>query len=135
MIVADTSVLVKLVAPEPGADVARRLRQDEIMAPSVWVAETANVFWRKVRTNEMKPAHARQFLEILLGTIRSLGSDALADEALSLALDIDHPVYDCFFLAAAIRENTRVVTDDTRFAAAVRRHGKWSSHLRLLGEM
>ena len=32
-----------------------------------------------------------------------------------LAVDLDHPVYDCFNLALAIQEQYRVVTADARF--------------------
>ncbi len=61
--------------------------------------------------------------------------DIDAEQALTIAIELDHPIYDCFYLALAIRESTYVVTADNRFAAAVRRNGKWTNHLRLLAEM
>ncbi len=39
--------------------------------------------------------------------------------AAGLANTLGHPVYDCLYLAAAIRENTWVVTADSRFRAVV----------------
>jgi hypothetical protein len=34
----------------------------------------------------------------------------------------------------AIRENTYLVTADTRFASAVRKLGRWHRHIKLLSE-
>ena len=44
----------------------------------------------------------------------------LADDAARLATDVDHPVYDCFHLAPAMRTSYPVVTADTRFRDEVR---------------
>ena len=135
MIVADTSVLIKLIVPEPRSDQARALRTQGIAAPVLWVAETANVLWRKVVIGEMSEKEALWRHDILAsGGIRNLPIEPMAQRALSLSIALKHPVYDCFFLQAAIQENSYVVTDDARFARAVRAHKKWSTHLRLLGE-
>lgn len=134
MIVADTSVLVKIVAPESGSEIARSLRSEEIVSPSIWLAEAANVFWRKVRAREMDADDAGQLFHILMNTVQTLPIDGMAAHALVLSLALDHPVYDCFFLRCAIEQDTYVVTSDRRFADAVKRHRKWSSHVRLLDE-
>lgn len=46
----------------------------------------------------------------------------LAPAAARLAVDLDHPVYDCFYLALAIQEQYPVVTADKRFHDAVKAH-------------
>jgi predicted nucleic acid-binding protein len=38
----------------------------------------------------------------------------LASRAVELALDLDRPVYDCFYLALAEAEKVRLVTADRR---------------------
>lgn len=43
--------------------------------------------------------------------------DVDIDAALQLAIDLNHPIYDCLYLALAIRLDTHVVTADRRFAA------------------
>jgi predicted nucleic acid-binding protein len=134
MIVADTSVLVKIVAPEPGSDIARSLRREEIVSPSIWIAEAANVFWRKARAREMEADDADQLFRILMNTIQTIPMDGMAEQALALSFALDHPAYDCFFLRCAIERETFVVTSDARFASAVRRHRKWARHVRLLDE-
>ena len=40
------------------------------------------------------------------------------ERALSLAVEIGHPIYDCVYLALALHHETHVVTADRRFAAA-----------------
>ena len=46
----------------------------------------------------------------------------LVASAARLALDLDHPVYDCFYLALALQEQHPVVTADRRFYDIVRAH-------------
>jgi len=45
----------------------------------------------------------------------------LAPEAFRLARLLDHPVYDCLYLALAMESGAPVVTADRRFAAAAAR--------------
>lgn len=136
MIVVDTSVLIKLVVPEPRSDAARSLRSQALAAPAIWQAEAANVFWRKVRTKELTEGQALSRLESLLdGAVETLSLEGHVDGAFRLSIDIGHPVYDCFFLQAAILRDTVVVTDDTRFASAVRRHKTFASRIKLLKDI
>ena len=46
----------------------------------------------------------------------------LAPSAARLAIDLDHPAYDCFYLALALQEQYPVVTADRRFFDVVRKH-------------
>lgn len=136
MIVADTSVIIKTVVHETHSETARQLRDEGFAAPSLWVAEAGNALWRKQQVKAISKAEAIALFEMLLAApIKTLPYEMDAYDALDIAVALGHPIYDCFFLAAAIREDTYVVTDDARFAAAVRRHGKWASHLRMLAEL
>ena len=46
----------------------------------------------------------------------------LAPSAARLAVDLDHPAYDCYYLALAVQEQYPVVTADRRFHDIVRAH-------------
>ena len=46
----------------------------------------------------------------------------LAASSARLAVDLGHPVYDCFYLALAIHEDYTVATADTSFYEKVRMH-------------
>lgn len=136
MIIADTSVIIKTVIHENLSGTARRLRDQGMAAPSLWIAEAGNVLWRKQQVKIISRVEAATLYDALLGApISTFQYEADAQDAMEIAVALQHPIYDCFFLAAAIREDTFVVTDDARFASAVRRHGKWSSHLRMLAEL
>ena len=47
--------------------------------------------------------------------------ESLQEQALALAIDLKHPVYDCFYLALAERENAPLVTADEAMIAAARK--------------
>jgi len=46
----------------------------------------------------------------------------LTASASRLAIDLGHPVYDCFYLALSVQEHYPVVTADRRFHDLVRAH-------------
>jgi predicted nucleic acid-binding protein len=54
--------------------------------------------------------------------------------AADLANTLSHPVYDCLYLAMAIRENTYVVTADHRFYAAVDKALPLQGKVRMLSD-
>jgi hypothetical protein len=66
VIVVDASVALKWVLTEPDSDVAIALRNEELIAPDLWLAEAANGLWRHVRLREMTTAQALQFLRDLI---------------------------------------------------------------------
>jgi predicted nucleic acid-binding protein len=46
--------------------------------------------------------------------------DELAERASQIAVDLEHPAYDCFYLALAEREAAALVTADRRLVERVR---------------
>lgn len=121
--VVDASVAVKWLSLEPLAETARELlRQNVLAAPGLLYAEVANALWSKIRRGEIPADFAPQALAVLRDAPITVpvGSKELAGPAFDLARDLDHPVYDCFYLALAIREQYPVVTADHRFYNAVR---------------
>lgn len=131
-IVIDASVALKWVLDEPGSDKARLLAEQALIAPSIWIAEAANSLWRRCRIGDITANDARVRLnELRTAPILPVDFEPLIDEALGLALEMGHPVYDCIYLALALRHDTEVVTADRRFDAAVGR-STLSGRVRLL---
>ena len=121
-IVVDASVALKWVLNEPRTEAALALKEEELIAPALWLAEAANTLWRHVRLGELdrKQALAR-LSELEKAPIASLPIEPHVAKALELATDANHPVYDFIYLALALARQACVVTDDRRFwAAAVR---------------
>jgi predicted nucleic acid-binding protein len=123
-VVLDASVALKWVLDEPESDAALALRGEDLIAPALWLAEAANALWRRSRIGDITADDARTRLsELLNGPIASLAMEPYLGEALRLATETGHPVYDCTYLAVALRHDTHVVTADKRFASAADREG------------
>lgn len=60
--------------------------------------------------------------------------DAVTDvgQALDLASELGHPVYDCLYLAVALRRDATVVTADGGFVEAASRNPIYRDRVRLL---
>ena len=133
-IVVDASVALKWVLDEPGKEAADALLDEDLIAPALWLLEAANALWRRTQRGEITPAEAKARLEELYNA--PVASTAIADDlsaAADLANRLGHPVYDCLYLAAALRENTYVVTADARFHAVVEKFPSLKGAVRLLG--
>jgi predicted nucleic acid-binding protein len=116
--VIDASVAIKWVAPEPLSDHAVALLDGpRLVAPDLLVAECANILWKKVARGEMDAetaivaAQAIERVDIELVAMRPLFA-----EAVRLAIELDHPAYDCLYLALALARGARFVTADDRLA-------------------
>jgi predicted nucleic acid-binding protein len=120
MVVVDASVAIKWFILEPEREAARRLlaSRDRLLAPELVVAEVANALWKRGVSGEadvqQAPATAAA-LPRFFGRLFALAP--LAGRALAIANDLGHPVYDCFYLALAERENAQLVTADRRLIA------------------
>jgi len=118
-IVIDASVAVKWVIDEPESEAAVALRDQELIAPALWLAEAANALWRHARIGEIGDDEAAaHFAELLKAPVASLPIEPYLEQALKLAMEISHPVYHCIYLALALHHRTHVETADRRFAAA-----------------
>ncbi len=127
--VVDASVAVKWLVVEEDADVARELATSgqDLHAPRLMASEVANALWRKARVGEIE----RRAAGILLANVSNMpvrwnDDETVSADAVRLALALDHPVYDCVYLALAHRIGATVVTADRRFvtAAAPTQHGE-----------
>ena len=122
--------------PEIDSDKARSLHAQAMAAPAIWLAEAANVLWRRVRLNELSEEEAGVlFRQLRAASFDSIPIENDVERALNLGIQIGHPIYDCLYLALAIREQTWLATGDARFVSAVRRDGRWSANVRLLSEL
>jgi predicted nucleic acid-binding protein len=118
-IVIDASIALKWVIPEPDSDAANALRADELIAPTLWLVEAANVLWRHARLGKITAGEAFELFATLANApVVSVSMDAHIERALTIAAEIDHPVYDCLYLAVAVHHGIHVMTADRRFAAA-----------------
>lgn len=132
-IVIDASVALKWVFDEQESAAAVALRNEDLIAPALWLAEVANAIWRRSRIGDITAEEASLlFAEMMNAPVASLPIEPHLEDALRLATEIGHPIYDCLYLALALRNHTHVVTADRRFVSAADRPAL-SGRVRLLG--
>lgn len=121
-LVVDASVIAKWFVKEDLSEQAEALmgRGEPLFAPELVLAELANTLWKKVRRGEIGPGQARTITgQLRAGVPEIFSIQPLYTRALEIALDLQHPVYDCMYLACAEAVDGMVVTADGRFVRAV----------------
>jgi len=116
-LVVDASIALKWVVQEDGTKQALFLRQRaKLIAPDLLVPECANILWKKVQRKELTRDEALLAARLLQGAeIELLPTRSLLEQAARIAIDLDHPAYDCLYLALAMENGCRFVTADERF--------------------
>ena len=122
-LVVDASVAVQWVLDEPGTERALRLRSDDgLIAPSLIAAEVANALWKAVRRGIVKRTDAMASIgSILIPFEAIIPIEELRSRALDLAVELNHPIYDCLYLALAERERCGLATADKRLLSAAKK--------------
>ena len=118
ILVSDASVAVKWAVEEEDSEKAARLLdgQHELHAPRVLAAELANALRSKVLSGVLAPHLVAGMLGAALSSFLHWADDEdLAADALRIVIALNHPVYDCIYLALAYQVDGTLVTADTRF--------------------
>ena len=130
-LVVDSSVALKWFVAEPDSTSALALLEtgEALIAPDLLIAELCNAAWRLWRRREV----TREQVSIVAARTPYLFADnapmdGLAARAAAIALNLDHPAYDCFYLALAERVDCRMVTADRRLVSRVS-GTPWQSHV------
>lgn len=133
-LVVDASVALKWFKQEDDSLTARELYAADrlLIAPELVVAEVLNAAWAAARRGQLEAAQVGGIARSLPRFFhRLVPLRDMAFRAATIAQALDHPVYDCFYLALAERENTNVVTSDGRLLARVE-NTPWAGHVRSL---
>jgi predicted nucleic acid-binding protein len=115
-LVIDASIAVKWVVEEEGtAEALRLLNRSRLIAPELLLAECANILWKKVRRDELSNEEALLAARLLQSADLELTSTrSLMEPATRIAIELDHPAYDCIYLALAAERDCPFVTADER---------------------
>ncbi len=115
--VVDASVAMKWFVQEVDSDNALALLDQvgPLAAPDLLLAEVLNGLWRLKRKGKITLLEPENILRTLRGSIGHWrGLHELADQAAAISALLDHPVYDCFYLALAQNEGIQLITADMR---------------------
>ena len=119
--VIDASVAIKwLIEEEHTADALAVLDNANLYAPDILVAECANVLYKKQQQKLISKKSALLAADALrLAKIELFPTMHLIRFATDLAIEINHPAYDCIYLALAVWKKVRFITADERFQRKV----------------
>jgi predicted nucleic acid-binding protein len=118
--VIDASIAIKWFVNEADSGPARSLLSagHVLLGPDLVVAEVCNTVWRKQRLGQVTPAQGVAMAQKIVDLFDSLVPCAqLVPRAYEIAGMLDHPVYDCFYLALAESRNCDLITADERLLA------------------
>jgi predicted nucleic acid-binding protein len=125
-VVCDASVLFKLLVAEPNTKEAFALvGSHHVSVPAFVFLEIANALWTRAHRRMSDPNDAFGLLDDLKRfNLDVQPTELFLTRAFALALELDHPVYDCIYLALAENHGIPLVTADQRFLSTVKR-AKW----------
>ena len=124
--VIDASVAIKWFIEENLSAEAGAIldRGEPLFAPDLLLAEIGNVLWKKVTRGEVARGQAEVIVTALPDCFSRLWPcRELAGRALELAFALDHPAYDCFYLACAEAAGGTLITADKRLNEAAAKAG------------
>jgi predicted nucleic acid-binding protein len=122
--VIDASVVIKWVVDEPGTAQALLLRRHRLLAPDLLIAECACVLSKKVRRKELLEEEALVATGLLARSdIEFEPMIGVFEAAVRMAILLDHPAYDCCYLALAAANDCAFVTADKALVGKCRSAG------------
>lgn len=116
-VVVDASVALKWFIEEAGSVQASAVLvgTDALIAPDLIIAEVANAGWKAVRAGNMLPEqHDHTAARMPLVFDELIPSAHLATRAAVLSRLLNHPAYDCFYLALSEQRSATLITADRR---------------------
>lgn len=120
--VADASGVMPSLIEGPLTETAVAvLANYDLIAPDLFVTETANALWKHARAGDLTGPVAARLLHNALSIMTIKPSPPLIDRAMDIAAAFAHSAYDCFYLALAEREKAPIITADARLAALAER--------------
>ena len=112
---SDASIAVKFALAEDGSAEALELSAQPLQAPALILSETANAWWKAWRRGALDRESMAEAVLNLPGMFeRLLDAEPVLRRAGALAVELDHPVCDCIYLAWAETLETPLITADER---------------------
>lgn len=135
-LVCDASVLFKLLVAEPdSADAFALMANHQIVVPEFTFLEIGNALRSRVRSERAGPQEVLSlFAELDDFAFDIRPTRPHVARALAIANAIEHPIYDCLYLALAEHLDIALISADRRFLDAVRRAGFSSAEIKLLAD-
>jgi predicted nucleic acid-binding protein len=120
--VVDATVAVGWSITLPYTHACNRLLQEAsaLIAPDLIIAEVTNAFFQQAKTGLADTARLTDALNLLPRWFAEIvPCSTLRVRAFQLANELQHPAYDCFYLALALDRNVKFLSADVQFLRKV----------------
>ena len=136
MMLVDSSVALKWFLDEADSAAARLLLSDHVLvSPALVLAETGNGLWKAWRRSILSSDVVERALATLPSLFAELAPiDPVLVRAGALSRELDHPVYDCIYLATAERLDMPLVTADQRLRLRLATSA-YAGHIRMIEDV
>jgi predicted nucleic acid-binding protein len=124
ILVIDANVGLKWFIEEPRSPAARKIldKGASFIAPDIFIPEICNVVWKKVKNQEITAEQGQAIVSnVPMVLDHIVPSSEVAKRAFALAVQFNHPVYECLYLALAERESISLVTDDVKLVTVAKK--------------
>jgi len=122
MTIPDASVAVKWFILEADSPKAQDLlrRPEPLVAPDLILAEAGNAAWSQLRRNLIGRPQFDALVRTLPSTLHEIvPTSGVLSSAAVIACAIDHPIYDCVYIALAEARDDVLVTADSKLIRKV----------------
>jgi predicted nucleic acid-binding protein len=116
--VVDASVAIKWFLDEEDSTLALRLRYSivPLHVPDFFFVETDNILCKRIRRGDLSHAQGVEIRQLLRQVHMKIhAGQQFQDEVFDLAVHTGRSIYDCLYLALAVRLDGQMVTADRRF--------------------
>ena len=124
ILVIDANVGLKWFIQESRSPAARKILEKgaSLIAPDIFIPEICNVVWKKVKNREITVEQGEAIVANVPMVLDHLvPSSEVAKRAFDLAVQLNHPVYACLYLALAERESITLITDDAKLVTTAKK--------------
>lgn len=119
--IVDASVVVPWLISTPFSEPARRLSADRLYAPELVLTETTSALLKHFRIGQIRLEDIKTGVAQLRSVMTELVDDEkLLPDATDIAAAHNHKIYDCLYLALALRRHEPLATADRRLATIAR---------------
>lgn len=90
------------------------IESNECYAPRLIVSELGNALWKTVRFGGLNSDEAIRLLSIITAIPFLMEDERFIEAALEIAIEAEHPVYDCMFVAMGRAMDASILTADKK---------------------
>lgn len=121
--IVDANIATYWYAPSPlGTASSKYMSRTDLIAPQILLPEAGNALLKYVRVGLISEADLYTAVDRIPRLIGEFVADtALVPAALRLAVEHNHKIYDCLYLALALNRREPLATADRRLAELARR--------------